>query len=100
MLMNLHKKTWTRGLAVPLPTAKASPAASSSTNEALLTSLASMSDAYAKRVAEEEGATKEELVVLGVGKVDPKKRLEADVAELLADNVVGAVGTSLSTIIF
>ena len=69
MLMNLHKKLWTRGLsAVPGEAHVAS-------NVALLDSVAAMSDAYAKRVAEEENKTAAQLAVLGVGKVDPKKKV-------------------------
>ena len=111
MLMNLHKKLWTRGLAVPLPTATptaasasaasvAGAAAAASANEELLGSVAAMSEAYAKRVAEEEGASKAQLAVMGVGKVDPKKRLEADVGALLAANVVGTVGALTSADVF
>jgi 26S proteasome regulatory subunit N11 len=99
MLMNLHKKPWTRGLGVRLPTAPPSPAAPAASNEELLASLATMSEAYAARVAEEEGASKEQLAVMGVGKVDPKKRLEADVAALLASNLVGNVSSGLSTLV-
>ena len=59
-----------------------------------------MSEGYASRVAEEEGATKAELAVMGVGKVDPKKRLEADVAALLTVNVHGVVGALTSGDVF
>jgi 26S proteasome regulatory subunit N11 len=94
MLMNLHKRTWTRGLAVaPAPAAAAA-------NVAALESMASLTEAYAKRAAEEETRSPEELAVAHVGQLDPKKRLEGEVAGALAGNIVQCLGTMLDTVVF
>jgi 26S proteasome regulatory subunit N11 len=55
---------------------------------------------YNERVQEEEGKTLEELVVANVGKVDPKRHLESDVAGLMATNIVQTLGAMLDTIVF
>lgn len=94
MLMNLHKKKWIAGLS--LPRFEAAKAASTS----VLESMASLTEAYAKRCAEEETSTPEAIAIAHVGQVDPKKRLEADVAALLASNVTGLAGTMLDTLVF
>ena len=94
MLMNLHKKLWTRGLTITPGTEHIT------SNEVLLSSMASMSDAYAKRVADEENASAAALAIMGVGKVDPKKKLEADVSTLVGNNIVQCVGTMLGTVVF
>ena len=94
MLMNLHKKKWTAGL--ELPRYDDAKAASART----LDGMAALSASYAARVAEEETKSPEELAVEHVGKVDPKKRLEADVAALLSTNVVSCVGTALDGTLF
>ena len=94
MLMNLHKRSWTRGLALPrFDDAKKSAAGT-------LESMAALSADYAKRAAEEETRSVEELAIANVGKVDPKKRLEADVTTLLSTGVVGTINSMLDTVIF
>ena len=94
MLMNLHKKKWAAGLVLPrFDDAKAASATR-------LEGVAALSAAYAARVAEEETRTPEELAIAHVGKVDPKKRLEADVDALLTANVVGCVGTMIDAALF
>lgn len=94
MLMNLHKKKWTKGLAVA-----AAEGAKAASVEAL-ERMATLSEAYAKRVAEEDTKTPEEVAIANVGKVDPKKRLEAECAALLATNIVQTAGTMLDTVVF
>lgn len=94
MLQNLHTRKWTAGLAVQrYGEARAR-------DEALLGDMAAHSAEYAKRAAEEEGKTAAELAVENVGKVDPKKRLEADCGLLFAGNIAQALGTAASTAIF
>jgi len=94
MLMNLHKKKWTRGLTLPpATTAKAR-------NTSAIETLVTLTELYAKRVAEEEHKSPEEVAVANVGKIDPKKRLEVEVASLMATNIVDCMGAMLDTVVF
>lgn len=94
MLMNLHKKKWTAGVALPRFDDAKKTAAS------VLEGMAGLAAQYAKRVTDEETTPPDLLAVENVGKLDPKKRLEADVAALLATNIVGCFGTMLDTVVF
>lgn len=94
MLMNLHKNTWSDGLVL----AKFEDHAQA--NEATVASMLALTEQYNKRVQEEEDKTPEELEVLNVGKVDPKKHLETDVYDLMALNTVQCLGAMLDTIVF
>ncbi|GMF32297.1 unnamed protein product [Phytophthora fragariaefolia] len=87
MLMNLHKKTWSDGLVLTKFEDH------SKENETTVKQ-------YNKRVQEEEEKTPEELEVLNVGKLDPKKHLENDVYDLMALNTVQCLGAMLDTIVF
>ena len=55
---------------------------------------------YALRVKEEEGKTEEEIEVLNVGKVDPKKHLENQLSDLMASSILQCLGTMIDTVIF
>ena len=55
---------------------------------------------YNKRVAAEEGKTAEELAVMNVGKIDPKRHLEEDVSKIMAANIVQCLATMISTVVF
>jgi 26S proteasome regulatory subunit N11 len=94
MLMNLHKKDWATGLLI-----KKYEEHQKSTDE-LLEGMARLSKDYRERVREEEGRTQDEVEVMNVGKVDPKKHLENDVNELMALSIVQVLGTMLDTVIF
>lgn len=94
MLMNLHRKLWTRALTLkPFEDhAKA--------NTSGMEDIASLTEGYHKRVVDEEDKSLEELDVANVGKIDPKKRLEAGVSQLMAENIVQCLGTMLDTVVF
>ncbi|EEY55930.1 26S proteasome non-ATPase regulatory subunit 14, putative [Phytophthora infestans T30-4] len=94
MLMNLHKKTWSDGLVLTKFEDH------SKDNEQTVKSMLALTDQYNKRVQEEEEKTPEELEVLNVGKLDPKKHLENDVYDLMALNTVQCLGAMLDTIVF
>jgi len=94
MLMNLHKRRWTAGLSLPAFEAHAAG------NTAALESLRDLSAAYAKRVAEEVSRPPAEVAIAHVGKLDPKKRLEAEAATLLTRNVSQVLGMALDTVVF
>ena len=47
-----------------------------------------------------QGKTPEELAILHVGKIDPKRHLEQHVNDLMASNIVQSLGTMLDTVVF
>ena len=94
MLMNVHKRKWTAGLSV------ARFEGARATDEALLESIAKHADEYATRVKDEEGKSASDIAIANVGKVDVKKRLEADCATLFSANIMQALGSSLNSAIF
>jgi 26S proteasome regulatory subunit N11 len=94
MLLNLHKKTWSQGLEVTSFDMHASK------NEKTVTDILDFSKKYNKRLEEEDGKKKDELAVMNVGKIDPKKHLESSVEELMTRNISQCLGTMLDTVIF
>ena len=94
MLMNLHKRNWTKGLTVErFEDHKAS-------NEAILDKMVKLTVAYNERIQQEEGKTVEQILVDNVGKVDPKRHLQANVSDLMSANIIQCLGTMLDTVIF
>jgi len=94
MLMNLNKKDWTSGLALQ----KFEEHQRQTT--ALLSEMGRLSKDYCGRVKEEEGRTQEEVEVMNVGKIDPKKHLEQDVHDLMASSIIQCLGTMIDTVVF
>jgi len=94
MLLNLHKKNWAHGLKIKPPEDH------SKQNEKSMQSLLDFAKSYNKRLEEEDNKTTEEIALLGVGKLDPKKHLENEIEELLATNINQCLGTMLDTVIF
>ncbi|CAM9161556.1 unnamed protein product [Choristocarpus tenellus] len=94
MLMNLHREQWTQGLVMKRFEDH------HSSNEKILEAMLKLTKEYNERVQEEEGKTLDELAVLNVGKVDPKRHLESDVSDLMAANIVQSLGAMLDTVIF
>lgn len=92
--MNLNKQRWTNGLMTKRFEDH------HVANEKLVENLANLSKAYHERVLEEEGKTLEEVEVMNVGKVDPKKRLENDVSDLMSTNIIQCLGAMLDTVVF
>jgi len=94
MLLNLHKRTWAQGLVLK------NAEHHSKRNEKIMTQLHDLAKKYSQRLEEAEGKTEEELAIANVGKIDPKKHLENDVEELMAENISQCLGAMLDTIIF
>jgi 26S proteasome regulatory subunit N11 len=94
MLMNLHKKDWTAGLLIRKFEDHKKSA------EAMLSDMARLSKDYHERVKEEEGRTQEEVEVLNVGKVDPRRHLESDVNDLMSSSIIQCLGTMIDTVVF
>ena len=94
MLMNLHRKDWSNGLII-----KKFEEQKQST-EILFEEMVKLSSNYSQRVKEEEGKTLEEIEILKVGQVDPKRHLDNGVMELLANSILQSLGTMICTVIF
>lgn len=94
MLMNLNKKDWTTGLHLQKFEDHAKD------TEKVLEDLARLSKDYSARVREEEGKTHEEIEVMNVGKIDPKRHLENDVHDLMASSILQCLGTMIDTVVF
>lgn len=94
MLMNLHKRNWTAGLTVDRYDDHQKK------NEDTVERMLKLTAEYNDRVQEEEGKTSEQIVVDNVGKIDPKKHLETNVADLMSSNIVQCLGTMLDTVVF
>jgi len=94
MLMNLHKKDWAVGLKL------GAYEDYQKHSEKQLEDMVRLTKEYAGRVKEEEGKSMEEIELLNVGKIDPKKHLESDVHDLLATTILQCLGTMLDTVVF
>eukprot|EP00916_Digyalum_oweni_P018215 GHVL01030586.1.p1 GENE.GHVL01030586.1~~GHVL01030586.1.p1 ORF type:complete len:308 (+),score=34.59 GHVL01030586.1:31-954(+) len=94
MLINLHKNKWSEGLTV-FDFEK-----QQKENEESVKRMLSLADSYTKVIQEELKKTQEELIVSSVGRIDPRKRLENEVDELMTSNILQTLGTMLDTIIF
>jgi 26S proteasome regulatory subunit N11 len=94
MLMNLHKRNWTSGLSLE----KFEDHQQS--NENFVEKMLKLTKDYNERVQQEEGKTTEEILVDNVGKIDPKRHLEASVSDLMSSNIIQCLGTMLDTVVF
>ncbi len=94
MLMNLHKKDWTAGLQIQKYEDQ------KKFSEEVLEKMSRLSKDYCTRVKEEDGKTQEEVEVMNVGKVDPKRHLESNVHELMASSILQCLGTMIDTVVF
>lgn len=94
MLMNLHKRNWTNGLTVDRFEDHQKK------NEDIVDKMLKLTVEYNERVKQEEGKTSEEIEVENVGKIDPKRHLEASVADLMSSNIIQCLGTMLDTVVF
>lgn len=94
MLMNLHKKDWMSGLQV-----KKFESFQKET-DMMLEDMKRLTKEYAERVRVEEGKTQEEIDVMSVGKIDPKRHLENDIGELMSLCIMQCLGTMIDTVVF
>jgi 26S proteasome regulatory subunit N11 len=94
MLQNLHKRNWTAGLKVEAYEKHGE------NNEQIIDKMLKLTKNYNERVQSEEGKTTEQILVDNVGKIDPKRHLESEVADLMSANIIQCLGTMLDTVIF
>jgi len=86
--------SWTDGLTVK------SAVSHAASNEETLKTLLDLSKQYHKRLEEAEGKSTQDLTVMHVGKIDPKKHLELHVETMLTNNITQTLGLMLDTVIF
>jgi 26S proteasome regulatory subunit N11 len=94
MLMNLNKKNWTTGLQLEKFEDHQKHV------EKVLEDMTRLTKDYSVRVKEEEGKTVEQIELMNVGKIDPKRHLENDVHELMASSILQCLGTMIDTVVF
>mmetsp|Transcript_61234 Transcript_61234/g.133006 ORF Transcript_61234/g.133006 Transcript_61234/m.133006 type:complete len:216 (-) Transcript_61234:42-689(-) len=93
MLLNLHKKAWTRGLMTE------DFAMQEKHNSEVVKGMLELAKSYGQSVEEEATKTQEKFIVDNVGKIDAKKRLGEDVDRLMASNITQCLGTMMDTVV-
>jgi 26S proteasome regulatory subunit N11 len=94
MLLNLQKKKWVQGLKVEDFKKREDE------NLKTVQEMLSLSETYNKWIQDEMKKTKQEMVVSTVGKLDPKKRLEQDVDQIMIQNILHSLSSMIDTVIF
>lgn len=94
MLLNLHKKTWTKSLVLADFNDHAQE------NQKAVQHMLALSENYNKSIIEEQTMTPEQLVTRHVGKADPKKHLEERVYAAMSSNIVQCLGSMLDAVSF
>jgi len=91
MLLNLYKKKWNEGLKLDNMEDHAKK------NESKVKEMTKLAEEYSKWIDMEMKKTKTEIVVSTIGKVDPKKHLQANVEDLMSSNITQSLGMMLDT---
>lgn len=94
MLLNLNKKDWISGLKLPdfeKETVK---------TQETLANMSKYTELYCERVKSEIGKTPEEIEVMNVGKLNPKKHLENSVQDLMSSAILMSLGMMIDTVVF
>lgn len=94
MLLHIGKQNWTAGLRIEHFTKQ------HDRTDASLAQCAKLAKSYNERVLDETKLTATEIAVKSAGKVDAKKRLEAESESLLSHNILESLGTMLGTLSF
>eukprot|EP01069_Polyplicarium_translucidae_P003514 Polyplicarium_translucidae@DN2334_c0_g1_i2.p1 len=94
MLLNLHKRKWGESLKLKSYTEFHSQ------SNANMAELMSLSGKLVKDLQEELVKTPEELVVSKAGKIDAKRRLEAEVHNLVSDTILHSITSVVSANVF
>jgi len=94
MLLNIGKSNWTEGLRLEQYSAQ------HDTTDNSLEDCVKFSKSYKDAITDEITLTETQIAVKQVGKVDAKKRLEAESESLLTHNVLECLGAMLGTLTF
>lgn len=94
MLLNLQKQKWVQKLKVEDFLKREEE------NLKIIEEMVGLAETYNKWIQDEMKKTKQEMVVSTVGKLDPKKRLEHDVDQLMTNNILHSLSSMIDTVIF
>ena len=94
MLSNLHKQSWTKSLKVTEFGER------EKSNIEMLKKLKQMSELYNKWIQKETKLTREEFEVQSVGQVNPKKKLEEQITDLMGDNTLDCLTSMVNSVVF
>lgn len=94
MLMNLRKRMWTYGLKMD------DFEKHTENNVETLKNMLDLVKKYDERLTDEKKLTKEKLKTAHVGKIDPRKRLVAQINDTLKSNIVQTLGMMTATVVF
>ena len=94
MLLNIGKQNWTNGLKIQQFTKQHEVADKS------LEACVKLTKSYNEAILDQVKLTETEIAVKSVGKVDAKKRLDAESENLLTNNILECLGTMLGTLAF
>ena len=95
MLSNVHAKQWASGI-----TSTGNLPERNKSSQKVVERMLKLTKDYNERVKDEESKTQEELMLMNVGKIDPKRHLKDFVQDLMSDNVDLALGLALDTVAF
>merc|ERR550532_50578 len=94
MLLNLGRKKWQDGLKLN------SFETHEGENEAVIREIRDLTEKYNTVIQDEFKLSEDEFVVKQTGKVDAKKRIEADAEGVMMSNILQALGCMLATLSF
>jgi 26S proteasome regulatory subunit N11 len=94
MLLNLHKKEWSKGLTLePFDDFEKQ-------NESNCQSLLKLAKEYQKSIQEEQGMSDKEKETRWVGKLDPKRHLQDKVESMMQQNIGQCLGSMFDAVSF
>ncbi|KAL7067395.1 putative Mov34/MPN/PAD-1 family proteasome regulatory subunit [Cryptosporidium serpentis] len=94
MLLNLHKPSWS------VPLCCSDQESLNKDSSSIMRRIAETSKHYHSSVLQELNKTSQELELENVGKIDPKKRLDADVETLLTENILQLLRSNVASVAF
>jgi len=94
MLESLGRKQWQDGLKLT------NFEAHENGTENIVKEMLDLTQKYNTMIQDEFNCTEDEFAVKQVGKVDAKKRLEANVDDIMTNNILQALGAMLATVVF
>jgi len=94
MLMNLHKRAWSKGMEL------GSFESIANDNAAAISEIHRLSKLYHKAIIEEGQTSLEKFAVESVGKIDARKRLQESVDSVMGSNILQILGTMLDSVAF
>ena len=94
MLMNLHKRAWSKGMEL------GSFELNAKNNAAAISEIHRLSKLYHKAIIDEGQTSLEKFAVESVGKIDARKRLQESVDSVMGSKILQILGTVLDSVAF